>query len=486
MITREQLDEAVRRGLIAAEQRDSLIRFADTGSVASEEAKDTPTAGFDEQMRLIGGGNDVFVTIGVVMLSAGLFAALMTFLGDRTIIMFGIMAVFLWAVAEFVTRQRRMRLASTVIGLGFLFAVQAILTDWVATGYGIAMPENPLQLAAMRPQMGIAGTMLLGGIAGAAAVYFWRFRVPIMAGAIALSLTALAFFYVTLFLYDGVTEGRLYLPALDDLPELLRNALYMPLISGLVIFAVGVMFDLRDRERVTVWSDCAFWLHVISAPLLVHPLFIMSTGQDVVFGEIEPGANAMVIMTDFSPREIVSELDRFIIGQAEAKRAVAIALRNRWRRQQLPPEMRDEVLPKNILMIGPTGCGKTEIARRLAKLARAPFIKVEATKFTEVGYVGRDVEQIVRDLVEAAIQMETEQQRKDVHAKAELAAEERVIDALVGQNAGDSTRATFRKKLREGSLDDKEIEIEVADTGGLACRPWTSPACPAARWACSI
>ncbi|WP_424993151.1 hypothetical protein [Oceaniradius stylonematis] len=296
MITREQLDEAVRRGLIGAEQRDGLIRFADTGSVASEEAKDTPAAGFDEQMRLIGGGNDVFVTIGVVMLSAGLFAALITFLGDRTTVMFGIMAVFLWAVAEFVTRQRRMRLASTVIGLGFLFAVQAILTDWVVTGYGIAMPENPLQLAAMRPQLGIAGTVLLGGVATAAVLYFWRFRVPVMAGAIALCLTALSFFYVTLFLYDGVTEGRLYLPALDDLPDLLRNALYMPLISGLAIFAVGVMFDLRDRERVTVWSDCAFWLHVISAPLLVHPLFIMSTGQDVVFGEIEPGTSAMVML----------------------------------------------------------------------------------------------------------------------------------------------------------------------------------------------
>lgn len=183
-------------------------------------------------------------------------------------------------------------------------------------------------------------------------------------------------------------------------------------------------------------------------------------------------------MTDFSPREIVSELDRFIIGQADAKRAVAIALRNRWRRQQLPPEMRDEVLPKNILMIGPTGCGKTEIARRLAKLARAPFIKVEATKFTEVGYVGRDVEQIVRDLVEAAIQMETEHQRKDVTAKAELAAEERVIDALVGQNAGESTRQTFRKKLREGALDEKEIEIQVQDSGGMSMPTMDIPGMP--------
>ena len=155
-------------------------------------------------------------------------------------------------------------------------------------------------------------------------------------------------------------------------------------------------------------------------------------------------------MTAFSPREIVSELDRFIIGQNDAKRAVAIALRNRWRRQQLTNEMRDEVLPKNILMIGPTGVGKTEIARRLAKLAQAPFLKVEATKFTEVGYVGRDVEQIVRDLVETAIHMTREQQRKAVVAKAELAAEERVIDALVGDGASDGTRQTFRKKLREG------------------------------------
>ncbi len=171
-------------------------------------------------------------------------------------------------------------------------------------------------------------------------------------------------------------------------------------------------------------------------------------------------------MTSFTPREIVSELDRFIVGQHDAKRAVAIALRNRWRRQQLGDELREEVQPKNILMIGPTGVGKTEIARRLARLAQAPFIKVEATKFTEVGYVGRDVEQIIRDLIEVAIHDTRERMRKDVTAKAELAAENRVIDALVGDSASEETRQRFRKMLREGELDDKEIEIEVTDSGG--------------------
>src|SRR5215216_3344121 len=170
-------------------------------------------------------------------------------------------------------------------------------------------------------------------------------------------------------------------------------------------------------------------------------------------------------MTDFSPREIVSELDRFIIGQSDAKRAVAIALRNRWRRLQLDDRLREEVLPKNILMIGPTGVGKTEISRRLAKLAGAPFIKVEATKFTEVGYVGRDVEQIVRDLVEVAIALTRERKRKDVQARAQLAAEERVLDALVGPASSAGTRDSFRRKLRSGELNDKEIEIEVQASG---------------------
>ena len=169
-------------------------------------------------------------------------------------------------------------------------------------------------------------------------------------------------------------------------------------------------------------------------------------------------------MTDLTPREIVSELDRFIIGQKDAKRAVAVALRSRWRRKQLTDDLRDEVYPKNILMIGPTGVGKTEISRRLAKLARAPFIKVEATKFTEVGYVGRDVEQIVRDLVDAAINDTREYMREDVKAKAQKAAEDRVLDAIAGTDARDSTREMFRKKLISGELDETEIELDVTDT----------------------
>ena len=186
-------------------------------------------------------------------------------------------------------------------------------------------------------------------------------------------------------------------------------------------------------------------------------------------------------MSSFNPREIVSELDRFIIGQDAAKRAVAIALRNRWRRQQLSEALREEVQPKNILMIGPTGVGKTEIARRLAKLAEAPFLKVEATKFTEVGYVGRDVDSIIRDLVEIAIAMVREKMRKQVQARAELAAEDRVIDALVGAGASAETKQKFRVRLRQGELDDKEIEIEVPESAPPGLPTFDIPGMPGAQ-----
>ncbi|MBL8686084.1 MAG: ATP-dependent protease ATPase subunit HslU [Alphaproteobacteria bacterium] len=184
--------------------------------------------------------------------------------------------------------------------------------------------------------------------------------------------------------------------------------------------------------------------------------------------------------SNFTPREIVSELDRYIIGQHDAKKAVAVALRNRWRRQQLPSQMREEVLPKNILMIGPTGVGKTEIARRLAKLAQAPFLKVEATKFTEIGYVGRDVEQIIRDLVEISLHLSRERMRKEVLAKAEIMAEERVLDALVGESAAPETRSKFRKMLRAGELDQREIEIQVKDNPASKLPTFDIPGMPGA------
>ncbi len=186
-------------------------------------------------------------------------------------------------------------------------------------------------------------------------------------------------------------------------------------------------------------------------------------------------------MSSFTPREIVSELDRYIVGQKDAKKAVAIALRNRWRRQQLDDDMRDEVLPKNILMVGPTGVGKTEIARRLAKLAQAPFIKVEATKFTEVGYVGRDVEQIVRDLLESAIHMSREAKRKNVQATAELNAENRVVNALTGENASKETKERFRTMLRNGELGDREIDLELTEGGGANMPTMEIPGMPGAQ-----
>lgn len=290
MISTQTLDEAVATGVISSDQRARLD--------AMERALSLPEAddGNEENLRLIGGGNDLFVTIGTVLVTAGFFFVLNTYIEGQTRWMAAAVAVFSWLVAEIVTRQHRMKLSSTVLGLFFIAAVTTLLAIITDERYPIRTPETLWQLLALRGILAPAGYMLLGGVVLAALLYFWRFRVPIMAGVIAIAATLLAFLQTAILLYDGVTAGTVAPPALEDVPELMRAALYMPLICGLVVFAIAVALDLYDRERRRIWSDCAFWLHVVSAPMLVHPLFIMATGQDVVFGRIEPDANATVML----------------------------------------------------------------------------------------------------------------------------------------------------------------------------------------------
>lgn len=291
MISEDTLARAVERDIISADQRDRLVALA---SEPADMALDNASA--DEPMRLVGGGNDLFVTIGVLLLFAGALFALRSYPGMTVPMTAAILGVFAWLVAEFVTRQKRMRLSSTLLGLGFVAAVVTLLGRYLETTYGFDRIENPIELAGLRPQAEIYAAIFFGGTAIAAIVHFARFRVPIMAAVLALAFTGAAFFLATLHFYDGVTNGQMLLPTLDQIPEVLSKALYVPLICGFVVFGVGLALDLRDRERFTVWSDCAFWLHVVSAPLLVHPLFILATGQDVVFGKIEPGASASVML----------------------------------------------------------------------------------------------------------------------------------------------------------------------------------------------
>ncbi|MAZ17557.1 MAG: hypothetical protein CL535_14675 [Ahrensia sp.] len=290
MISRHTLDLAVERAIITADQRDGIVSLATTPPPIPDSAST------DEPMRLVGGGNDLFVTIGILLLFAGALFALQSYPGVTVPMTAAILGVFAWLVAEFVTRQKRMRLSSTVLGLGFIAAVTTLLGRYLETRYGLGAVENPIELAGLRPQAETYAAIFFGGTAVAAIVYFARFRVPIMAAVLALSFTGTAFFLATLYFYDGLANGQVLLPTIDQVPEVLSKALYIPLICGFVVFGVGLALDLHDRERFTVWSDCAFWLHVISAPLLVHPLFILATGQDVVFGEIEPGVTASVML----------------------------------------------------------------------------------------------------------------------------------------------------------------------------------------------
>lgn len=294
MISEDTLDLAVRRSIISAEQRARIVALSATPPPLPADSE-TDASG-DEPMRLVGGGNDLFVTVGIVLLFAGALFALQSISGVTVPFTAAALGIFAWLVAEFVTRQRRMRLSSTVLGLGFIAAVLTLLGFYLQGRSEIRAIQTPVQIAALRPQAAFYALLLFGGTAAAAIVYFLRFRVPVMAAVLALAFTGAAFFLATLFFYDGLVAGQTLMPTMAQVPDVIAKALYVPLICGMIVFGTAVALDLHDRERFTVWSDCAFWLHVISAPLLVHPLFILATGQNVVFGEIEPGATASVML----------------------------------------------------------------------------------------------------------------------------------------------------------------------------------------------
>ena len=292
MISTQTLDHAVSTGVLSSAQRDWLVDIERNGIpvIAGEVGED------EENLRLIGGGNDLFVTVGVVLLTAGAYFVLTTVLPGQTLWISGLLAAFSWGVAEVVTRQHRMKLSSTVLSLVFTISITTLLALLVQERYQLSAPESLWQIVMLRGTVAPAGYLFIGGVIGAAALYFWRFRVPVLAGVVAIAATLLAFLQTTLFLYDGVAAGTVAPPSMAEMPELVRAALYMPLVCGLVVFGVGVALDIYDRERKKIWSDCAFWLHVVSAPMLVHPLFIMATGQDVVFGNIEPDTSATIML----------------------------------------------------------------------------------------------------------------------------------------------------------------------------------------------
>lgn len=294
MLGPRELETAVVRNIISAAQRDALLSLSTPApryAPAPSQIPETP----DEQLRLIGGGNDIFVTIGILLLMAGSGFALSAYLQNQTALIVAIGSAIIWLVAEIVTRQKRMRLSSTVLAVLFMACAAYFVQASVSTQVDLAgLSSNPLAIFSMR---GTAGWLSLAGTLGfvtIAAAYFWRFRVPVLAAIIALALTGFAFVQTGLFLYDGVVSGSVQIPLAEQLPTVLRNALFMPLICGLIVFGTAVAFDLHDRERRTVWSDCAFWLHVVSAPMLVHPLFIMATGQSIAGADIAPGLDAVV------------------------------------------------------------------------------------------------------------------------------------------------------------------------------------------------
>lgn len=292
MLEPRHLDTAVARSIISASQRAALMTLA-SAPLADEAPDGTP----DEQLRLIGGGNDIFVTIGILLLFAGGAFALTPLIGNGQGLLTGIAMLTALVIAEIVTRQRRMRLSSTLLALLFMGCTAHFIFLGASTQVDLAaLEQNPLAVFALR---GTAGWLSLASTAAfvlAAAAYFWRYRVPVLAAVIALSLTGFAFLQTGLFLYDGVVAGQVQVPLAEDIPQVLRSALWMPLLCGLIVFAIAVALDLHDRERRTVWSDCAFWLHVVSAPMLVHPLFVMATGQTVAGAEIAAGTDAVIAL----------------------------------------------------------------------------------------------------------------------------------------------------------------------------------------------
>jgi len=295
MIDDVTLDRAVNASILDATQRDALLAMAGQGR-DGQTLEETTAPSVDDQMRLVGGGNDIFVTVGVTLLFAGaLFALRSVFVEGNTAIAVAI-ALGSWVVAEIVTRQKRMRLSSTLLALIFMAATLSLLIEAVMNRVNLPSDLNAFALLALRSEAVPVGLILGGGLIAAAGLYFFRFKVPILAGVAAIAATGLAFLGAVVFYHDQMVSGAVAAPLPEQLADILANALAVPLVCGLAIFLVAVWLDLRDRERQTVWSDCAFWLHVVSAPLLVHPLFILATGQEVLSGQIEPGLSASVLL----------------------------------------------------------------------------------------------------------------------------------------------------------------------------------------------
>lgn len=296
MITEATLARAVSAGILTSSQRDALQALSREESREEQPTEEAAALSVDDQMRLVGGGNDIFVTVGIVLLFSGALFALEALLGPGSAFAGIAIAAAAWIVAEIVTRQKRMRLSSTLLALVFTGSVLTLLWDFAAERYGLSANLNPFALLALRAEASMIGLTLGGGVIVAAAIYFLRFKVPVLAGVTALSATGLAFLGAVLFYHDQLSSGAIAAPQPDQLASVIADALAIPLVCGLAVFVVAVVLDLRDRERQTVWSDCAFWLHVVSAPLLVHPLFILATGQEVLSGRIEPGMAASVLL----------------------------------------------------------------------------------------------------------------------------------------------------------------------------------------------